>query len=136
MNDQMLIDQKALEEAAKWLEVHSPGAGSSEFYAAQDLRAALQPEHFASVTTTPGGPKRYSVCFRPDGKQQGIYSVVMAEDYDALRGLVAPRQISATDVRSLQTLTGEGVLNCKKALQAAGGDFQKAQELLRTWGNI
>ncbi|MCO7634081.1 hypothetical protein NJF54_19865 [Pseudomonas guariconensis] len=35
------VPREHVEEAAKWLECHSPGSGSAESYAAQDLREAL-----------------------------------------------------------------------------------------------
>jgi elongation factor Ts len=41
---------------------------------------------------------------------------------------------SAADVKRLRDLTGAGMLDCKKALDEADGDFDKAQELLRIKG--
>lgn len=38
--------------------------------------------------------------------------------------------ISAQDVAQLRLQTGAGVIACKKALEDAGGDFQKAKEIL------
>ena len=37
----VLVDPAALEEAAKWLEVHSSSSGSSEAFAAEALREAI-----------------------------------------------------------------------------------------------
>ncbi|MCW2785875.1 MAG: hypothetical protein JWP74_2392 [Marmoricola sp.] len=39
--------------------------------------------------------------------------------------------ISAADVKKLRELTGAGMMDCKKALEEAVGDFEKASELLR-----
>ena len=42
--------------------------------------------------------------------------------------------ISATDVKELREQTGAGMMDCKKALQEADGDFEKATEILRKKG--
>lgn len=42
--------------------------------------------------------------------------------------------ISAKDVQSLREKTGVGMMDCKKALEAAGGDTEKAIEILREKG--
>lgn len=42
--------------------------------------------------------------------------------------------ISATQVKELREKTGAGMIDCKKALEEANGDFQKAIELLRKKG--
>ena len=42
--------------------------------------------------------------------------------------------ISATDVKNLRDQTGAGMMDCKKALEEAGGDFEKAIEVLRKKG--
>ena len=39
--------------------------------------------------------------------------------------------ISAADVKKLRELTGAGMMDCKKALEEADGDFEKAAELIR-----
>ena len=39
--------------------------------------------------------------------------------------------ITAADVKKLRELTGAGMMDCKKALEEADGDFDKAAELLR-----
>src|SRR4051812_11883146 len=41
---------------------------------------------------------------------------------------------SAADVKKLRELTGAGMMDCKKALEEADGDFEKAVELLRVKG--
>lgn len=41
---------------------------------------------------------------------------------------------TAADVKKLRELTGSGMLDCKKALEETGGDFDKAVELLRIKG--
>ena len=45
-----------------------------------------------------------------------------------------PATISASLVKELRDLTGAGMMDCKKALIASGGDLPKAQEILRTKG--
>ena len=42
--------------------------------------------------------------------------------------------ISAAEVKELRELTGAGVLDCKNALEEAGGDMDRAVELLRERG--
>jgi elongation factor Ts len=42
--------------------------------------------------------------------------------------------ISAGDVKALRERTGAGMMDCKRALQDAGGDFDKAVEVLRVKG--
>lgn len=43
-------------------------------------------------------------------------------------------QISAQDVNKLRTMTGAGMMDCKKALTEAEGDFEKAVDILRKKG--
>jgi elongation factor Ts len=43
-------------------------------------------------------------------------------------------EISAKDVKALRDRTGAGMMDCKAALQEAGGDIDKAIELLRVKG--
>jgi elongation factor Ts len=43
-------------------------------------------------------------------------------------------EITATMVKDLRALTGAGVLDCRKALETAGGDFNQAAGLLREKG--
>jgi elongation factor Ts len=42
--------------------------------------------------------------------------------------------ISASDVKKLREKTGAGPMECKKALQDSGGDFEKAEKLLKEKG--
>lgn len=42
--------------------------------------------------------------------------------------------ISAAEVKKLRDATGAGMMDCKKALTEAGGDFNKAVEILRVSG--
>jgi elongation factor Ts len=42
--------------------------------------------------------------------------------------------ITATDVKQLRDATGAGMMDCKKALTEADGDFEKAVEILRVSG--
>jgi elongation factor Ts len=42
--------------------------------------------------------------------------------------------VSAGDVKALRDRTGAGMMDCKKALEEAGGDFDKAVEILRVKG--
>src|SRR5262249_2594649 len=41
---------------------------------------------------------------------------------------------TAADVKRLRELTGSGMLDCKRALEMSGGDFDKAVEFLRIKG--
>ncbi len=43
-------------------------------------------------------------------------------------------KISAADVKKLRDMTGSGMMDCKKALTEANGDFDKAIEILRKKG--
>ncbi len=45
-----------------------------------------------------------------------------------------PVNVSAADVKRLRDLTGAGMMDCKNALSEAGGDLDRAQEVLRTKG--
>ena len=42
--------------------------------------------------------------------------------------------ISGSDVNKLRQQTGAGMMDCKRALEAAGGDFEKAVKVLREQG--
>ena len=42
--------------------------------------------------------------------------------------------ISAADVKRLREMTSAGMMECKKALEESGGDFDKAVEALRISG--
>src|SRR5688572_10246668 len=42
--------------------------------------------------------------------------------------------ISAADVNKLRQQTGAGMMDCRKALQESGGDFEKAIDYLRAKG--
>lgn len=43
-------------------------------------------------------------------------------------------EITATDVKNLREKTGAGMMDCKKALSAVDGDFEKAVDYLKTQG--
>src|ERR687886_1279881 len=43
-------------------------------------------------------------------------------------------QVSAGDVKALREKTGAGMMDCKRALQEAAGDVDKAVEILRVKG--
>ena len=43
-------------------------------------------------------------------------------------------KVSAADVKKLREATGAGMMDCKKALVEAGGDFDKAIDILRKKG--
>ena len=43
-------------------------------------------------------------------------------------------EIKATDVKTLREKTGAGMMDCKKALQEAQGDFRKAERILKELG--
>ena len=42
--------------------------------------------------------------------------------------------VSIEEVKKLREMTGAGMLDCKKALEEAGGDIEKAKEILRVKG--
>src|SRR5438045_9689515 len=42
--------------------------------------------------------------------------------------------ITASDVNKLRQVTGAGMMDCKKALEASGGDFEAAIDYLRKKG--
>jgi len=43
-------------------------------------------------------------------------------------------KISATDINKLRQMTGAGMMDCKKALEEAGGDYDAAVDTLRKKG--
>src|SRR3989344_7147905 len=43
-------------------------------------------------------------------------------------------KISIEDVKKLRIKTGVGIADCRKAFEESGGDFKKAEELLKSWG--
>lgn len=43
-------------------------------------------------------------------------------------------EIKATDVKTLRDKTGVGMMDCKNALEKAGGDFAKAEKILKELG--
>lgn len=45
-------------------------------------------------------------------------------------------EIKAADVAKLRKLTGAGMMDCKKALVEANGDYEKAQEIIREKGKL
>ena len=45
-------------------------------------------------------------------------------------------EIKAADVAKLRKMTGAGMMDCKKALVEADGDFGRAQEIIREKGKL
>ena len=45
-------------------------------------------------------------------------------------------EIKAADVAKLRKMTGAGMMDCKKALTEAEGDFDRAQEIIREKGKL
>ncbi len=45
-------------------------------------------------------------------------------------------EIKASDVQKLRQMTGAGMMDCKNALSEAGGDFDRAQEIIREKGKL
>ena len=43
-------------------------------------------------------------------------------------------EISASSVMKLRKMSGQGMMDCKKALQEANGEMEKAVEILRKKG--
>ena len=42
--------------------------------------------------------------------------------------------VTMADISKLRTMTGAGMMDCKKALEEAGNDFDKAIEIIRKKG--
>ena len=45
-------------------------------------------------------------------------------------------EIKAADVMKLRKMTGAGMMDCKKALQEAEGDFERAKDIIREKGKL
>ena len=45
-------------------------------------------------------------------------------------------EIKAADVMKLRQMTGAGMMDCKKALVEAEGDYKRAQEIIREKGKL
>ncbi len=45
-------------------------------------------------------------------------------------------EIKAADVAKLRKMTGAGMMDCKKALEEANGDYERAQEIIREKGKL
>ena len=45
-------------------------------------------------------------------------------------------EIKAADVMKLRKMTGAGMMDCKKALMEAEGDFARAQDIIREKGKL
>ena len=45
-------------------------------------------------------------------------------------------EIKAADVMKLRKMTGAGMMDCKKALMEAEGDFDRAQDIIREKGKL
>ena len=45
-------------------------------------------------------------------------------------------EITVDAVKALRELSGAGIMDCKRALEEAQGDVEKAQDLLRQWGLV
>jgi len=43
-------------------------------------------------------------------------------------------QVNVADIKKLREKTKAGIADSRKALEDAGGDFKKAEELLKSWG--
>ena len=42
--------------------------------------------------------------------------------------------VTMADIQKLRKMTGAGMMDCKKALEEAGSDFDKAMEIIRKRG--
>lgn len=42
--------------------------------------------------------------------------------------------ISVDQIKKLRAKTGAGIADCRRALEETGGDFKKAEELVKSWG--
>ena len=45
-------------------------------------------------------------------------------------------EIKAADVAKLRQMTGAGMMDCKKALVEANGDYERAKEIIREKGKL
>lgn len=45
-------------------------------------------------------------------------------------------KVSVADIAKLRAMTGAGMMDCKKAIEDAGGDFDRAQEIIREKGKL
>ncbi|MBO7168678.1 MAG: translation elongation factor Ts, partial [Rikenellaceae bacterium] len=45
-------------------------------------------------------------------------------------------EITVADIAKLRKMTGVGMMDCKKALQEAEGDFEKAKDIIREKGKL
>ena len=45
-------------------------------------------------------------------------------------------EIKAIDVQKLRKMTGAGMMDCKKALIEANGDYERAKEIIREKGKL
>jgi elongation factor Ts len=45
-------------------------------------------------------------------------------------------QVTAAEINKLRQMTGAGMMDCKKALEEANGDYEKAQEIIRKKGQL
>lgn len=43
-------------------------------------------------------------------------------------------KVKVEDIKKLREKTGAGIADSRKALEEAGGDFKKAEELVKSWG--
>ena len=49
---------------------------------------------------------------------------------------ITDMEIKAADVMKLRKMTGAGMMDCKKALQEAEGDFERAKDIIREKGKL
>ncbi|OGD94377.1 translation elongation factor Ts [Candidatus Curtissbacteria bacterium RIFCSPHIGHO2_01_FULL_41_44] len=42
--------------------------------------------------------------------------------------------VSIGDIKKLREKTSAGIVDCRRALEETGGDFKKAEELVKSWG--
>ncbi|EXF45212.1 hypothetical protein BAY1663_02291 [Pseudomonas sp. BAY1663] len=94
----VLVDPAALEEAAKWLEVHSSSSGSAEAFAAEALREAIaQPAEAGGVDfgfddrSVKVSQEAYSIFLERERALQDALSAVTAER-DRLQSQLAETQ--------------------------------------------
>ncbi|MCS7192167.1 MAG: elongation factor Ts, partial [Armatimonadetes bacterium] len=48
--------------------------------------------------------------------------------------MAQPVKVSVEEIKRLREETGAGVMDCKRALEQAGGDYEKAKEFLKAAG--
>ena len=84
-------------------------------------------EYLADVFTA--GKRNTNIEF-----QTGRFPLTQYDIHSTRTGVLNMAEISATMVMKLRKMTGQGMMDCKRALQEANGDTEKAMDILRKKG--